>query len=117
MDQPCHGLATARLRTTGTTFPWHQRGGGLAAIGRALRAGLANRVQHVLDRGDSLVRRDARRRIPTGGGEGVVAGRLIGAVKAKRAVTDLARSLAAADRSSSTRASCGPFVCTLTGEM
>jgi hypothetical protein len=32
------------------------KGSSLAAIGRALRAGIANRVQDVLDRGNSLIR-------------------------------------------------------------
>jgi hypothetical protein len=51
-----------------------------SAIGRAFRAGVADQVQHVLDRGAGLVRRDGERRILTGGGEDAVAGMRIGAV-------------------------------------
>jgi hypothetical protein len=46
-----------------------------AAIGRALRAGVADRSEHVPLLRDRLVWSDAGRRILTGDGEGALAGR------------------------------------------
>ena len=45
-----------------------------------LRAGVADRIQHIANRGDRLFRRDAGWRIPTGDEKGALAGMRIGAV-------------------------------------
>lgn len=51
-----------------------------AAIGRALRAGVADRSEHAPHLRDRLIRSDAGRRILTGDGEGALAGLRVGAV-------------------------------------
>src|SRR5258705_12856630 len=52
----------------------------LSGVGRALRAGIADRPEHVLDSGGGLVRRDAGRRMLAGEFEGADARMRIGPV-------------------------------------
>ncbi len=52
----------------------------LSGVGRALRAGIADRPEHVLDSGGGLVRRDAERRMFAGEFEGADARMRIGPV-------------------------------------
>src|SRR5450631_2333787 len=49
-------------------------------LGRALRAGITDRIQHIADRSDRLVRRDTGRRSAADGDKSTLAGMRVGAV-------------------------------------
>lgn len=53
---------------------------GLAGFRRALRAGVADRIQHVPDLGHGIIRRDARRQVLPRDVEGALAAERVGAV-------------------------------------